>query len=106
VPPINRSIESSDSAVKVYVPVSLGLNVQLTKTAMYSPPVGGIEIPAFVTVVHTVKSRITDGTETPVEYLTELLYVESNHLSKSEALVGYAPYCEVEPLPAFTDQIS
>jgi hypothetical protein len=62
-------------------------------------------IPAFVSVVHEPKSRMTDGTDTPVEYLTELLLVLLNQLSKLFALVGYAPYWLVEPVPPFTDQI-
>jgi hypothetical protein len=48
---------------------------------------------------------MTDGTDTPVEYLTELLLVLLNQLSKLFALVGYAPYWLVEPVPPFTDQI-
>ena len=74
--------------MKVYVPVSVGLNVQFTNTAMYSPPVDGIEIPAAVTVLQFTKSSITDGIDTPVENLTELLFNELNQLSKSFALVG------------------
>lgn len=70
------------------MPVSVGLNVQLTNTAIYSPPVDGIEIPAAVTVDQSTKSRITDGIDTPVECLTELLFSELNQLSKSPALVG------------------
>ena len=62
-------------------------------------------IPAFVSVVHEMKSSMTDGTETPVECLTELLLVLLNQLSKSLALAGYDPYWLVEPVPPFTDQI-
>lgn len=81
------------------------MKVQLTITAMYSPPVDGIVIPAAVTVLQLVKSMMTEGTETPVENLTELLLVLLNQLSKSFALVGYAPYCDVDPVPPLTDQI-
>lgn len=82
------------------------MKVQFTRTAMYSPPVDGMLMPAAVTVDQLVKSSMTDGTETPVECLTELLFVLLNQLSKSLALVGYAPYWLVEPVPPLTDQIS
>ena len=55
---------------------------------MYSPPVEGIDMPAPVTVLQDTKSNMTDGIDTPVENLTELLFNELNQLSKSFALVG------------------
>jgi hypothetical protein len=48
---------------------------------------------------------MTEGTDTPVEYLVEFEKLVSNHLSKSVEFVGYAPYWLVEPLPPFTLQI-
>ena len=52
----------------------MGLKVENVRTAIYSPLVAGIVIPAFVTVVHDVKSQITPGVELPDENRVELLY--------------------------------
>ena len=100
---MNRSIESSDSAVNVYVPVSLGKNVPETKTAKYSPLLGTV-IPFEVNVVYVVKSNTTDGVDVPEECNTEFDKLGLKNLSKSTAFVGNAPYCDVDPTPACVDQ--